>query len=98
MKIRLDLLIVLSVMILSWMMLVFRFIHMYNYPYYIYTYDSGNQPTSSQIMHLVAIPKKIANYIKCCGYNDGAVVYGDARPVSTWLVVASVTLHRIDDL
>lgn len=97
MKICLNLLIVLSVMIFGWMMLVFSFIHMYNYPDHIYTYDSGNQPTSSQIMLRIAIPKKIAKYIKCCGYSDGAVVFGDARPVYTRLVIASIKFHRIDD-
>lgn len=66
MKKRLKLIMAVSVMFFGWIMLIFNFnlIHIYNYPDYIYTYDSKNQPTSSQLILRNIFPKKIANYIK----------------------------------
>jgi hypothetical protein len=90
MKILSSLAIVLPVMVVGWMILIFSFISMYSFPDHIYTYDSGNQPRLSQLMMQIAVPKKIPKYIKCCGYSNGAVIVGDARPVSTQLVVSSI--------
>lgn len=64
MKTRLKLIMAVSVMFLGWIILIFNFIHRYNCPDYIYTYDSKNQPTSSQLILRNIIPKKIANYIE----------------------------------